>query len=428
MSFGQRRPVARRNVLLAGLIGFRAVLPLVVLAGAGSSVLWLPSYTYDPVAGDAYGYYSAMRAILNEWQTHATVLVPVSVAASAGLGLLWFTTRTMPSRIPARIGLASWALGLVGGLLAWFVPYSGAPTVGWPLIWSVPLLPYRALGLPLNPDIAFAVGLPLCIAATAVTTWLTYVIGQKATGSRIVGLVAAAAYSVWPLAVLVIGGHRGTLNGTWFGLVGLTLYTEPISTALVAAAIALLLRDATSARAAAAGALLGLSATLRLSNALIILSFAALLALWRWWVLAGWFTVCAAAFAPIVAAFWSKGYVSLPARVFPAHPFALRYARRAWTDSFLWHPSVLAWLIPLAALGVFTVGRRVGAVFGLVVATTALFYTFYEPTPRHPRFLFVVLPIVFALWAAGGARVASLTRRAFCHQTTGGTGPAAINS
>ena len=35
----------------------------------------------------------------------------------------------------------------------------GAPTIGWPLVWSVPLLPYRALGLPLGPNLAFAVGL-----------------------------------------------------------------------------------------------------------------------------------------------------------------------------------------------------------------------------------------------------------------------------
>jgi hypothetical protein len=37
------------------------------------------------------------------------------------------------------------------------------------------------------------------------------------------------------------------------------------------------------------------------------------------------------------------------------------------------------------------------------VAATAAFYTVYALTPIHPRFLFVVLPIVLVFWAAGAA-------------------------
>jgi hypothetical protein len=40
-----------------------------------------------------------------------------------------------------------------------------------------------------------------------------------------------------------------------------------------------------------------------------------------------------------------------------------------------------------------------------VIATNALFYTFYEHTHLHPRFLYVALPALFVLQAAGVARV-----------------------
>ena len=36
-----------------------------------------------------------------------------------------------------------------------------------------------------------------------------------------------------------------------------------------------------------------------------------------------------------------------------------------------------------------------------MIATNAAFYTFYEHTHLHPRFLYVVLPPLFVLEAAG---------------------------
>ena len=91
--------------------------------------------------------------------------------------------------------------------------------------------------------------------------------------------------------------------------------------------------------------------------------------------------------------------------VFPAHPFALRYARDAWSHSLLWHPAVLTVLVPVALLGTAATRRRSAALLWSCVAVTSAFYTFYSLTPIHPRFLFVVLPIVLVFWAAGAALV-----------------------
>ena len=93
----------------------------------------------------------------------------------------------------------------------------------------------------LDDDVAFAVGLLLSLAANAVTVVATAYIGLRSTGSRAVGVAAAALYAVWPLLTRPLAGTSAWENGQWNVDVGLHLYTEPISTALVATAIALLL-------------------------------------------------------------------------------------------------------------------------------------------------------------------------------------------
>ena len=50
------------------------------------------------------------------------------------------------------------------------------------------------------------------------------------------------------------------------------------------------------------------------------------------------------------------------------------------------------------------------ALLGASVATNALFYTFYEHTHLHPRFLYASLPELFVLWAAGIGVLVSLRR------------------
>ncbi len=89
--------------------------------------------------------------------------------------------------------------------------------------------------------------------------------------------------------------------------------------------------------------------------------------------------------------------------------------RIAWTDSLLWRPSVLLLLVPLAAigtLGVRGVWRR--WLLWLAIGCTAAFYSFYSVTDIHPRFLYVVFPLVLVLWCSGLAVVgtAATGRRA----------------
>ena len=67
---------------------------------------------------------------------------------------------------------------------------TGAAVVGWPLLWSIPLFPFRLVGL-LDADVAFAAGLVFSLAANAVTVVATAYIGLRATGSRAVGIAAA---------------------------------------------------------------------------------------------------------------------------------------------------------------------------------------------------------------------------------------------
>ena len=43
---------------------------------------------------------------------------------------------------------------------------TGAAVVGWPLLWSILLFPFRVVGV-LDDDVAFAVGLLLSLAANA---------------------------------------------------------------------------------------------------------------------------------------------------------------------------------------------------------------------------------------------------------------------
>jgi hypothetical protein len=388
---------------LALLVGFRVVLSLAVLADSGHRLLpGFPRYEYEPLPGDAYGFYAAAREILSALQRDAVVVWPAV--------LLAVVASTVAYRRRARIGPAgvvvaiAWSIGLVALVLAALVHENGAAVIGWSLVWSVPLLPLRLAGA-LDPDVAFAVGLGLSLICIAAIVVGTYVVGRAVTASERTGFAAAALVALWPLIVLVLGGHRGTENGTWQNDLGLSLYTEPFSTALVVVAVALVVAATDSdAALAAAGALLGFSVAVRLSNVLLAACVVGVLLLLRrsaaLWAAAG-----AAAFAPAVLAYWPKGYAALEPPVFPEHPFALSYARDAWSGSLLWHPSVLLIVLPLAVVGTFRVRPWHALLLWSCVLTTAVLYTFYELTPLHPRFLFVVVPFVLVLCAAGAALV-----------------------
>ena len=417
-SAGLSLPVA---LIGAGIL-FRVAIALAALADSGHRLApGFPVYRYNPRTGDAYGYYSAVRELLETWRREGKIVLPVTLLAAAAFVLTWRWSRRSTRRGPIRVLAGSWAVGVFVAVLVHELRHTGAGTIGWPLIWSAPLLPYRALGLPLNPSVAFGVGLTLSLAFIAVTVIATYLLGRWVSGRVWIGVTASLLYAFWPLLVLLLAGIRGTMNGTWQIDVGLSMYTEPISTALACAALVLVIRrGAGPLSAAVAGAVLGFDVAVRLSNALILGIVLVWLVL-RDRVRAVWAAAGAAAFAPVVIAFWRQGYFNPSpgatgsgsgSGVIPAHTFALHNARLAWTHSLLWRPAQLLVLVPLAVVGAFAVRRSVSALFSAAILATAAFYTFYFATPIHPRFLFVVLPLVLILWVAGVWAVVSRARAA----------------
>jgi hypothetical protein len=397
----------RELAVVGGLAAFQVLLTLFVLARSSHRALpGLPLYRFNPLEGDAYGYYSAVRELLNTWQREGRVLVPLTVVVCAASVVIW---RRADNGLVRALALV-WACGILAASLVERIRFTGAAQIGWSLVWSALLLPYRAVGLPLGPNVAFAFGLTLSLACNALTVVMTYELGRLATDRRGVAVIAAALVAAWPLLMLLDPDHTSAQNGTWQILLGLSMYTEPLSTALVLSGIVILLRrPGAGADAVIGGALLGLAALVRVSNGLIAACVVLALLMRgdsRRAVAAGGGGL---AFLPALVLFWPKGYPHLQPPVYPAHPFELAYARTAWTHSLLWHPVVLVVIVPLAILGAFFVNRAVAVVLGSAVVATAVLYSFYELTPLHPRFLFVALPAVFVFWAAGVSAIASLT-------------------
>jgi hypothetical protein len=396
--------------VLAALVAVRVLLPLLVLAASGSALPGFPEYTYEPRPGDAHGYHAAMRELLATGPRLGLAL-PVAAAAVVLLVVALVRARRRPQERAVLAVVAAACVALVATLLVLRMRASGAVTIGWPLVWSVPLLPYRLAGRPLDPDVAFGFGLALSLLANAVTVVATYLLGLWSSGRRAVGLVAAALFGLWPLLLPLVG--KTSDLGTWQNDLGLSVYSEPLSTALVASGGALLVRPGRGPLAEiVAGVLMGFSTTVRLSNALIAgCAAAVLVVLARRSALR--FAVGAAVFAPVVIAYWPLGYPMLPPEQFPDDTFGLEYAVPAWRDSTVWGLRAFVALVPLAVVGALTLRRVQAALLVLWVASTAALYTFYSFTPLHPRFLFVALPPLFVLWAAGAAAAYELARRRY---------------
>lgn len=382
----------------------RLAIPLLALAGA--HVPGTPHWRRGPLTGDATGFYSAARAFVSACASPLSLL---AFAAGAGVAMTaWRRLRGTPWLLPA--------LALVAGL-AVAVPVSRMPATGaaavfgWPLLWSVPMFPLRAAGL-LDADVAFWVGVPLQLAAIAVTVVACAYAGLYATTRRPLGLLSAAAWTAWPLLSGVVGGHRAWTNGTWAIDAGLHMYTEPLSTALVTTAMALVLAPRAGARTLAlAGVLLSYATLTKLPNAL---TAALVLALLVWRVgarrtlpyLAG-----ALSLAPLVAAYWPKSYPRLFGNPgsWPRDAFDVAHVVPGWTHSLLFRPHALALLVPLALVGLAGVRRPwpLALVLGWLLVNP-VFYSFYANLAQHPRFLYASLPALFVLWAAGVGVLVSL--------------------
>jgi len=368
----------------------RVAIPLVVLVASGHDLPGFPPYEYSPLNGDATGFYAEARELISVAFGPYGALAVLLLAA--GAASIWCLGRTWVSIAAGCLAVSLAASALVLGSRP-----TGAAVVGWPLLWSIPLFPLRVAGV-LGDDVAFAVGLILSLAAIAVTVVATAYVGLRATESRAVGAAAAALYAIWPLLTRPLAGPSAWENGQWNVDVGLHLYTEPISTALVASAIAVLLgRSLDTVRLATAGALLGYATVVRPSNGLFAAAAVVLLAVRLGPGRTLPAAAAGAAWAPLVAVYWPKGYPKIE----NVPGFSLAQADRSWVDSLIFDPRTLLVLLPLALLGLAAVSRWSAALLGSAIATNVALYTFYEHTHLHPRFLYVTLPALFALEAAG---------------------------
>ena len=98
-----------------------------------------------------------------------------------------------------------------------------------------------------------------------------------------------------------------------------------------------------------------------------------------------------------------------PVPTLNGHPYSIAagpdgalWFTEAWgSHSLIWgFPAILA-LVPLAVLGALTVTRWKAALLSSWIIATVAFYSTYNGTDIHPRFLYVILPSVFVLWSAG---------------------------
>ena len=393
---------------VAVLATLRIVPALLVLAANGRSLPALPGYGFAPPSGDTYGYYAAARDFIAVWARVAKPLLAVglvlAVAGAAGAWILWRRRRR-----DVAVALAAVTLGLVLSIGVQAMSATGAGAVGWPLVWSLPLFPLRAAGA-LGYHAAYYLGIALLLLCNVVTVVATALIARRLVPGRI-ALLAPSLLVAWPFLMRLVEGWGSDVQGSWLDDSGIALYTEPLSTALVATALALLiLRTPEPAWAALAGALLGFSAVVRISNVTIVaVAFAGLLfATSRRNLVA--FAVASAGLLAVAAAYWPHGYSTFDHHGDPRldTPISWDYVVASWRDSNVFDWKMLLILLPLPLLGLWALRRNRYEAYLLAgtVVVTAAFYSAYSFTSLHPRFLFVALPPLFVLAAAGTQRLA----------------------
>ena len=397
-------------LVLGALAGVRAAVPLAALA-FGGSIPGFPPYSYEGPRGDASGYIDTARAI---------------ISAGAGLGLLLpvFVAGAVASLVAARWGWRRypdgrhWVLAastaaascLVAAVILNLEGQAPAGAVGWPLVLSIPLLPFRVAGW-IDNEVAIGVGIALAILATAVTIYAMAFIGYRLTGSRGVGTTAAALFAFWPFLIWLLLGEQTWENSAWEIEAGLELYTEPFSTACVASGFALMLvRRRPPWAVVGAGIALGYAIAVRPTNIVFAGAAALLLAYERDWRNVARFVVGGLAVLPIVLAFLPKkrGYDLELVRDETGLPlWSNDYVLSTFTDSSVWRPLLLALLLPLVAIGVATLPcRRFGLMLLGGALANAVVYSFFRATFEHPRYLHAALPSLLVLWAAGAAWLA----------------------
>jgi hypothetical protein len=404
------REFKRAIALLAVL---RIAPALVVLAANGRSLPGVPGYGYGPPAGDTFGFYAAAREFISVWTRVSKPLLGLDVlllaAGAVGARLLW-----RKGRSGEAVTLAAGALGIFLAVGVHEMGPTGAGAVGWPIAWSLPLFPLRVVGA-LGYHAAYYLGIVILLACNIVTVAATALIARRLVPGRL-ALVAPALLVVWPFVMRWLEGTGNDVYESWLVDSGNLLYSEPLSTALVATALALLiLRRSDGVAAALAGALVAASVAVRVSNVTIAAVVFLVLVFAASRRVAILFTLACAGAGTIAAEFWSHGYATFknhPSDQAPNGLFSWHYLARSWRDSNVFDWKMLVVLLPLPIVGVLALRRRRYDVWLLagVVIVTAAFYSAYYVTAVHPRFLFVALPPLFVLAAAGVERVAASPR------------------
>ncbi len=368
-----------------------------MLIAEGTALPGVPRFHYGPLYGDANGYYAAAREIIAAAQR---VALQISVIGVLGAGLLYVAVRRRAG--PALLAVVIAAVPAAAATLVLLeMKPAGAPVVGWPLLWATALAPLRLLDPGFGPDAAFVVGVGLSFLAVAATVVAVAYVGLWSTGRRTVGLVAAVLFALWPFVPGLVVGERGWENGNWFVDVGLHLYTEPFSTALVVAAVALLLHpEAGDLTATIAGLALGFATVVKLSDGVIAVGLVGVLLVARHWRHAWFVTIGGLVSAPMLFAYWNKGYVATYDGSISAsdRPWSLDYVGAAWGDSTLFSPLLVTLLVAPAVLGVLLLRIMfVRAILVVPIILTTATYSVYYVTALHPRFFYVVLPLVLVL-------------------------------
>ncbi len=393
---------------IAALVVLRVFIPVAVLAASPHGLPLLPAYHYAPLNGDSFAYYQALtnmfasfNGVFDGWIGVGSVGLLASFCAAAWV--LWTGgVRWLAILLPAL------AISLILAVLVHDTASPTAGVIGWPLAWSLPLLPFPLLHFSLTPDYAFALGLTLSLIANAVTVIATARIGLRVSGRRSIGLAAAALYATWPIWVGLVAGEQAWQNGQWLIDVGLHLYTEPLSTALFVVSLALLLDPRASASVVVvAGLLVGFDTAVKLTNGFLAAALLILVVLRSGWRSGAIFGLGGFASVPIVVGYWPRGYARAS---FGNHVdgglYQLRFLSTNARTSTIFTGVMLLILLPLALVGLAQIrGWFFRSILVVPIIVTIASYCAYYYTAQHPRFYYVVLPLVFVLQAAGAQMI-----------------------
>src|SRR5438876_49732 len=99
---------------------------------------------------------------------HAVFAVDVLFVLCASLALV-FAWRRRPDLRPWLASAALFAVAIAISVDVHWMKTTGAAVFGWPLAWSLPMLPYRALGFGLSKHVAWDIGTALSLGFVALT-------------------------------------------------------------------------------------------------------------------------------------------------------------------------------------------------------------------------------------------------------------------